>query len=516
MTYSYILNNTKIQSIAWLIDSFKKHTALIRESRQQGDYFYYDTFDWSLYRQNYCLYFLNQKFYLYNFVNNIIELEEDYQKKAGVIIKQVSGKLYHKIDPIIDVRALIRVAVIQRTCQSFRILNVDEKTIGRLYLEQKKIKDKNRFKSINPDIEIRPVRGYTKEIKALLNKIPLKQPAAKGEHILARGLKVLNRFPGDYSSKFMIELAPQETVQEALKKIYLNLLTTLRKNEDGIIKDIDIEFLHDFRVSVRRTRSALGQIKGILNERALQKAKNDFKYLGTATNKLRDLDVYLLKEEHYKEMLPIPLREYLNPFFDDLRTQRNAEHQTFVKILKSANYKRMIKEWQNFLSEEFLNIALSNKKEELIIDRVRTVIWKRNRKVLEFGKNVFISASDELLHQLRIEGKKLRYLLEFFSSLFPAVKMQFLIKKLKRLQDNLGEFNDLVLQQKRLKDAAQNISVKSKNNKETILSIGILIGKLNERQESVKDEFAKIFRMFSSKEVQKIYHELFYLPGKGN
>jgi len=71
------------------------------------------------------------------------------------------------------------------------------------------------------------------------------------------------------------------------------------------------------------------------------------------------------------------------------------------------------------------------------------------------------------------------------------------------------------VQQNRLKDTAQNITIKSKNNKETILSIGILIGKLNEQQESVKSEFAETFRIYSSKEVQKIYHELFYLPHKG-
>ena len=40
-------------------------------------------------------------------------------------------------------------------------------------------------------------------------------------------------------------------------------LQTLRINEDGVRKDLDSEFLHDFRVAVRRTRSALSQIKGV-------------------------------------------------------------------------------------------------------------------------------------------------------------------------------------------------------------------------------------------------------------
>jgi len=48
------------------------------------------------------------------------------------------------------------------------------------------------------------------------------------------------------------------------KYIYSHLLKAIKANEQGTIADTDSEFLHDFRVAVRRTRAGLSQIKGIL------------------------------------------------------------------------------------------------------------------------------------------------------------------------------------------------------------------------------------------------------------
>jgi len=52
----------------------------------------------------------------------------------------------------------------------------------------------------------------------------------------------------------------------------------------------------------------------------------------------------------------------------------------------------------------------------------------------------------ERLHDVRILGKKLRYLLEFFRSLYAEEEIDIAIKELKRLQDNLGDFNDYEVQ----------------------------------------------------------------------
>ena len=176
----------------------------------------------------------------------------------------------------------------------------------------------------------------------------------------------------------------------------------------------------------------------------------------------------------------------------------------------------MIQNWEEFLKTDYVGGKQVGKKSAKVADLACQVIWKRNRKVLGFGKKILKTSSDELLHKLRIEGKKLRYLLEFFNSLFPEKKMKFLITKLKQLQDNLGEFNDLVIQQSRLKKSAGQMILEGKNLNNTILSLGILIGKLNESQQRIRKEFAATFRIYSASDVQNIFADLFRMSGKGN
>jgi CHAD domain-containing protein len=394
-------------------------------------------------------------------------------------------------------------------------LNTDKKTIGVLFWSEVKIWDKNKFKSVDPIVQIQSVRGYATEVRAVLKKTQLQRIALSTNDLLHRCLAVTDRQPADYSSKYSVELKPNMTASAALKKIYLNLLYIIKLNENGIIKDIDTEFLHDFRVSVRRTRSGLGQIKGFLDKAITNQAKIDFALLGRSTNKLRDIDVYLLKENDYIDLLPPGMIDKLNPFFDELRKNRKNEHRALVTVLKSSKYRQILSDWENFLHAPSNDHSSSRKQEIKIPELAKKVIYKRNQKVIQFGREILKTQSDELLHQLRIEGKKLRYLLEFFSSLFPTEKIQFLIQHLKQLQENLGDFNDLVIQQDTLHKAAVHVSLRGKHNKETILTLGVLIGKLDEKQRLVKKSFARTFRVYASAAVQQRFNELFMIRKRG-
>ena len=88
--------------------------------------------------------------------------------------------------------------------------------------------------------------------------------------------------------------------------------------------------------------------------------------------------------------------------------------------------------------------------------------------------------------------------------------MQILIKKLKKLQDNLGDYHDLAVHQEMLKKFAEQLTIQESGEKETILTLGIITMKLNEKQELVKKDFFETFRIYSAPEIQKIFHDLFY------
>jgi CHAD domain-containing protein len=511
MAYTYTIKNKQAQGSAQFLHLLQKNFSLFKELKQSGPCYYFDTFDWRLYRQGYYLYFYGGELFLYQHQKNKVAEKQDYQIANPEKFNLSDGSIQNKIGPIIDIRALMSKANFQLSVQSFRILNRDEKTIARIKYEQCKIKDRNKYKSLLPVFEIRPLRGYSNQVPGILKKLTPTEFSICKDDILSRGLALLGKKPADYTSKLNILLSNRMSSSDAVKQIHSYLLNIIQCNESGIIKDIDTEFLHDFRVSIRRLRSALGQIKGVLDENAVIKAKENFSFLGKSTNELRDIDVYLLKEKQLEMMLPVEFRQYLNPFFKDLHEKRKSEHCALVAMLKSTRYRRILSSWKTYIQTQNSD---TNQNYRSAKSMAQTIIKKRNKKVLNFGQQILTTGSDELLHQLRIEGKKLRYLLEFFSSLFVRQKMQYLIENLKLLQDNLGDYNDLVVQQQKLYESLQSISSRTKAGKNTVLTLGILIGKLNEKQQRVKKAFAKTFSSYSDPKVQKIFDELFKVQGR--
>jgi CHAD domain-containing protein len=124
---------------------------------------------------------------------------------------------------------------------------------------------------------------------------------------------------------------------EASKIILRSLLQVMKTNEAYIEKDLDTEFLHDYRVAVRRTRSALGQIKNVFPKEPTLRFKKDFSFVGKLSNQLRDLDVYLLKKDAYKALLPSVLRDDIDPLFDYLSNKRSKALSKLSEVSHPTN-----------------------------------------------------------------------------------------------------------------------------------------------------------------------------------
>jgi CHAD domain-containing protein len=106
--------------------------------------------------------------------------------------------------------------------------------------------------------------------------------------------------------------------------------------------------------------------------------------------------------------------------------------------------------------------------------------------------------------------------MEFFASLFPHGEIALLTKQLKRFQDNLGEFNDLSMQQDTLKEYLDTIDPKSDQNTLIAAAIGGLIMNLHKRQQQVRAEFSDQFRNFGQKKNRLLFKQLFKDGGRTN
>ena len=102
------------------------------------------------------------------------------------------------------------------------------------------------------------------------------------------------------------------------------------------------------------------------------------------------------------------------------------------------------------------------------------------------------------LHRLRIEGKKLRYLLEFFRDMLSIEKP--LIVTLKRLQDYLGRFNDLRVQQDSVTSIIGRLEAAGSTQTSTLAAARRLLEQLAEKEQRVRDRFADEFGRFDSED----------------
>ncbi len=490
--------------LAKLCKKFKAET----DSESSTTATFCDSFDWRLYRQGFIIKYSGGGWSLFRRESGecIVSQDGPLIRASCFVGEFPQGKLKDIINPILDIRSLLPIVTLTDTVNQVRILNKDEKTVVRVFLHEQHIKGSEQiFRSV----ELEGIRGYDQKLTAVrtfLKKCEISKPTSSLAG-LEIGLKLQGREPLDYSSKFSLQLDPDLTSRQAVIEIYKNLLSAMRCNIPGIIDDLDSEFLHDFRVAIRRTRSGLSLIKKVLPQPVVDEFKKEFAFLGRITGPTRDLDVYLLYEEAYKSRLPESLQHGMHTFFADLGAQRLQEQKKLTRALRAPRCSDILDKWERYLdSEDKRAVSLA---EVPVIDIAKQIIHKRYKRVLKSGAAITPKTPDEDIHRLRIEGKKLRYSIEFFKSLFPKKDIKIILKQLKQLQNNLGAFNDLSVQQEMLNRYLSGIRPGSRRNFEVGAAIGGLMSNLYKEQNKVREEFAETFIQFRVKENVELFNALF-------
>ncbi|MBS1213328.1 MAG: hypothetical protein H6R26_1945, partial [Proteobacteria bacterium] len=315
-----------------------------------------------------------------------------------------------------------------------------------------------------------------------------------------QALTTAGKRPGDPNPSLVLPLNPLQRSDTAAKALLLQLLETMEINEPGLMERLDSEFLHDFRVAVRRTRSALGQIKGVLPPRTTERFASGFAWLGQITGEPRDLDVYLLGFEDLRAQLPANLRPALEPLKSLLELKAERAYALLIRKLGSRRYRRLLNSWRKVLESAPARRPTAENAKVPIAELADRRILKVFRRALKQGMAIEDDSPDEQLHELRKTCKKLRYLLEFFQSLYPADKLRALIKDLKGFQNHLGDLQDLSSQIATIYNLGQEMRAMKNVSAETLLAMGALLGRLEERRRELRESFRDSFRDFSRAE----------------
>jgi len=493
-----------------LISELETKFSLIKDQTMTNSLVFFDTFDWRLFEQSLLLYKSEHDLCLQRISDNEILFRQPFPIWPRFIWDFPESELKEYLEPIIEMRALLKLTEANLYTAFYRILNDDEKTVVRLTYETLETQDEDKAGVVvKKHLSLNPVRGYDKSAKMLERHLTAMGFEAGHNDFLVKLLAHGDRIPGDYSDKLNVKLKPQMRADEATKIILRSALEIMRMNEPGVKEDIDTEFLHDFRVAVRRTRSVLSQVKGVFSEETTHRYKREFNDIGKLTNELRDLDVYLLARDNFKAMLPETLSDDIDPLFDYLQQKRGTALKAVIDGLNSAKYTCTLQDWEAFLQETPSAKPVAANAAMPIISLAQNRIYKKYRRVVKQGKQILKNMEDEQLHNLRLECKKLRYLMEFFESLFPQKEIGALIKQVKKLQTNLGDFNDLCVQEEYLLNTTNELPLTGAEARKVFVAVGCLVGVIQQERMRVKANFAQTFKAFATPANTKKFKQLF-------
>ncbi len=270
-----------------------------------------------------------------------------------------------------------------------------------------------------------------------------------------------------------LELTKKANVDDAIAAIFKACLDHWTANAVTVLRGRDPEGVHQMRVGLRRTRSAISDFKRIIPAAQLVWIRRETSWLVTSLGMARDWDVFLT--ELLAPVLAVRRRDRsLRLLQMGAERARKLGYGQARSAVQSPRYASLVARMRSWLSEQDWSEA-RRADHELLAEPAKRMaarlLARRHRSVLKRGGE-FTDLTPVERHKLRIALKKLRYTAEFFGSLFPGKRQDSFLNALAKMQDSLGHLNDVVVAEHLL----QNLSEPRINRRELSIGIGIVIG----------------------------------------
>ena len=423
------------------------------------------------------------------------------------------GGLRKAVRKAASVRRLLVQAETEVVILPLEVLDDREKTVVRLDVTSARVRGPKETLPLRTTIRVKPLRGYAGERDAVVEflagdpALALDAPTK-----LAAALDALGKDPAAERLPWRVELVPTAPAGEELRRALGRLMEIMRRNEAGVLADLDTEFLHDFRVAVRRTRSLLSQAKRVFPADELEHFRGEFSWLGKCTSPVRDLDVFLLAAHGRAGSLAGMRPEGLEPLQRLLARRRRAAFKRLHEVLTGSRYHYAMESWAAFL--EVPSVDDREGAQLPIREFAAARIRRQHRRVLKRGRRVREDSPASELHDLRIECKKLRYLVDAFGGMYPLQAGARLVKRLKRLQGALGDFNDAEVQGEMLLGFAGELGKSSgKTPVDLLVELGRAVERVSLTRAALRSKIEKRMAGFARDQDAEALEEL--LDGAG-
>lgn len=272
-----------------------------------------------------------------------------------------------------------------------------------------------------------------------------------------------------------ISLKTNMCVKMALKTICWNCLEHLSSNENAMLKEQGLEYLHQMRAALRRQRSTLKIFSKTFPEEAVVvRLTRELEWLTAQFNPALDWDVFVTTtlqtiQDSY------PDHEGIGMIIIACKQLRHHFHKSARRAVKSKRYSEIMLKLGAWLSAEPLTGQLKTRSTPVLantaIDKfANTLLMKQHQQLKKYGKTLTgLNAPD--LHSLQITTTKQCVATEIFVNLYPNSKTNQYLRSLYKLQNILGAINGTTVIREFLNEV--KVTKKKRAQKE---AIGIVLG----------------------------------------
>ncbi|HEX2434520.1 MAG TPA: CHAD domain-containing protein [Gaiellaceae bacterium] len=263
-----------------------------------------------------------------------------------------------------------------------------------------------------------------------------------------------------------LEPREEDELQRALKSYRDELLA----REPGVRLGADPEELHKQRVATRRLRSLLRSARPVLEDPIrTERLRDELRWLGALLGEVRDRDVLI--DYLVAELATLEEAAAFGAVLELLDGERDEARERLIGALDGPRYATLLAELER----------LPGLKEGASLERVAADDYRRLRRA---ARRLDAKATDEELHRLRIRAKRARYAAEAVGA-----KKEF-VDRAKDLQDVLGEHQDAVVAEERIRDLLARV----RGTGRTALAAGRLIERQRLRRANARRAWPKAWK----------------------
>jgi len=222
-------------------------------------------------------------------------------------------------------------------------------------------------------------------------------------------------------------------------------LRALLAHDPGTRVGEDPEELHQMRVAVRRMRAMLKAARPLLDRRWADDLRAELGWLGRALGPVRDADVLIDRLRCRASAFGATSCDAVETLIGALVTDRETARAEMLDVLSGPRYTALLRRLATAVSRP-LPAGSVGAGAAALVELVRAEYRRLSKAVQAAGED----PPDEILHALRIHGKRLRYTGELAAAA-GRKPVRKLVESTVALQDVLGEHQDACVAQHRVR-----------------------------------------------------------------